>query len=182
MTDGIKILNEKKVYENAYGSLFDDEVSFTSSGTKGSYVRWSWKAPYSVAILPLVSPSEAVLIESFRHSARKLTIEVPKGFGESDAEPFEVATKELTEETGLRSDNLEYLGVTFADPAFANQPMHLFIAHNCEPGNANHETSEAIVGLKNVRIAANVDLMKSEVADAISLLLISIAIARVAVK
>src|SRR5436190_22243025 len=115
----IRILQEHRVYENAYGELFDDEVEFTSSATVGTYVRWQWKAPYSVAVLAVVGRKYVHLVNSFRHSARRNVFETVKGFGRTDVEPAQQAREELEEELGFVTNELEYLGEAVTDPAFS---------------------------------------------------------------
>ncbi len=172
----IKITNQIKIYENKYGALYDDEIEFLPQKIKGTYVRWSWNVPYSVAVLPMISPDTGVLIRSFRHSARKLILEVPKGFGEKNKEPVEIAKMELKEETGLICGAIDYKGMVFTDPAFAYHPMHLFIAWDCLEGQSNNEESEVI--FESVPLKINhVDKLFSEglLQDAITLLLVRMA-------
>lgn len=174
MIDQIKIAKERLVYENAYGRLFDDDVYFTSSNTEGRYVRWLWKAPYTIAVLPVLASGEIVLIESFRHSARKVTVEVPKGFGEEGVEPKEMARRELREEAGLMSSSLEYFGASVADPAFSYTPMHLFIAHECSPCESSYDSSEVIVGTRHIDLKKSENIFNLGLTDTTSLLLLAI--------
>jgi ADP-ribose pyrophosphatase len=169
----IRIIRENAVYENAYGRLFDDEVEFTSSGTSGTYVRWQWTAPYSVAVLPVVGRDEVRLLNSFRHSARQNVTEAVKGFGRVNTPPDQSAREELEEELGLRAGRLEYLGEVVADPAFACHTMHLFIAWECVPVKARPEASEVIHGpqafcLENVPEV----LPQRRITDAVTILLL----------
>jgi 8-oxo-dGTP pyrophosphatase MutT (NUDIX family) len=151
----IEITCERPVYENGYGVLYDDEVLFQPQGKAGTYVRWKWKIPYSVAILPFISADEVLLIESFRHSARKPVIEVPKGFGVIDKDPVESASEELRQEVGLSCKQLEYAGKTAVDLAFMYHPIYLFFARDCTPapGDNRPEASEVIIRKAPVRLA-----------------------------
>jgi len=104
----IEIIREQPVYENQYGILYDDEVIFPS-GVSGKYIRFLWKAPYSVAVLPVIENDRIALISSFRHGLRGWTLEIPKGFGKPDIPPKKVAQLELIEETGLSCKRIHKL-------------------------------------------------------------------------
>lgn len=143
----IKIIKEIMVYENRYGRLYDDQVLFLPQEKHGTYVRWVGKSSYSVAVLPVMKDRRVVLIENFRHAARKTIIEAPKGFGEDGITPLEMAKKELAEELGLEAERWEYLGKVFTDTSFTYHPMQLFIAWDCyQTGAEKHEDSEVIIG------------------------------------
>lgn len=171
----IEIVKENKVYENRYGRLYDDRVHFTSSDTFGTYVRWVWNTPYSVAVLPILPNGDIIMIESFRHAARKSSVEVPKGFGKIGVAPSEVAKVELLEEAGLICSSLDYVGETITDPAFVYNPMHLFIARNCEITESQHESSEVITGLKRIPLNKRQCLPFEITTDAVSILLLFLA-------
>ena len=176
MAKRIDIIRERKVYENKYGCLYDDNVEFTHNKSRGTYVRWVWKAPYSVAILPMLSLTEFAVVASFRHSARKPILEVPKGFGEAGKEPSLVARNELREELGLQCLELDYVGTAVTDAAFSFHPMYLFIAKNCSKCTAAHEPSEAIIGMHKMSILDFPTVLNQGILqDAITLLLISLA-------
>ncbi|MGL5827650.1 MAG: NUDIX hydrolase [Nocardioides sp.] len=168
----IEILTERLVYENAYGTLWDDEVRFHPSEAEGSYVRWTWTAPHSVAILPELG-TDFCLIKSYRHSLRGYSVEVPKGFGDHDLTPEQSASKELLEETGLIATRMEYLGTFHTDAAFCATPMHCFVARSCTLGTPNHEATETIATTVLISQASTRnDVFSAGVTDTTSLLLL----------
>lgn len=144
---GIHIDEERSVYENRFGVLFDDAVTFPS-GTRGTYLRFVWKSPYYVAVLPVLPDGRVVLVRAFRHALRDWCIEVPKGFGRENALPVEVAREELDEETGFDCEQFESCGTIVTDPAFVATPCHMFRAQLTGNRRApRHETTEAIADL-----------------------------------
>ncbi len=172
----IRIKRENLIYENLYGKLFDDDVIFLPQSVEGKYIRWAWKAPYSVAVLPMLEGGQALLIKSFRHSARKALLEVPKGFGAPDEDPTSVAKKELEQEAGLRSAKIEQVGTVITDPSFAYHPMHLFIAYDCVSSKSQHELSEVIIETLRINVKDVSQLFNNKVIeDAVTLLLLWLA-------
>lgn len=169
----IQIDEERLVYSNRYGSLYDDAVSFPS-GARGTYVRFAWHTPYTVAVLPVLDDGSVVLLSVFRHAARAWTVEIPKGFGAADRSPEETARIELFEEAGVESARLRLTRTVAQDPAFIATPCHLFIADGCTLRDARRlEASEAIRAPRVV-LATDVDRLidGGEVTDAITLLLL----------
>lgn len=169
----IEILEEKPVYSSDYGTLFDDRVRF-SSGAEGTYLRFVWTNSASVAVLPLDKQGFVYLVSPFRHAARRVVTEVPKGFVEPGYRPEDAAIRELREETGLRGGALVSLGSSLADPAFSSTTMHLFAALDCERvGGALLEETEShssVVRLPFVQLLAR--CLAGEVEDAITELLV----------
>lgn len=172
-TPEIRIVQERLVYDCRYGRLYDDHVEFLPQGAVGTYLRWEWEAPYSVAVLPILDTGEIILVESFRHSARRTVIEVPKGFGRIGTAPVEIAHEELAEEVGLQSSDIRAAGKVFTDPAFAYAPFHLFVAEACSVTQARPEASEVIVRPMKYAMSEIPGLLASgTVDDAVTVLLL----------
>jgi 8-oxo-dGTP pyrophosphatase MutT (NUDIX family) len=169
----IHILSERIVYANQYGDLYDDDVEFSPLGVRGRYIRWMWRAPYSVAVLALSDPHTALLIRNFRHSARREVLETVKGFGQKGTAPADAAVAELREEMGFAVTSLTFAGVTVTDPGFADHPMHCFLATGHIDGTRRPEQSEAIQGVMSFPLARTPGALASgEVQDAVTLLLL----------
>lgn len=143
----IEITKEKLIYENQYGILYDDDVFFPT-GVSGKYIRFLWKAPYTVAVLPIMKDGQIALISSFRHALRDWILEIPKGFGEKYLEPMKVAQRELLEETGLNCSKINLVREIIIDPGLLATKMILFVAYGCiqyqKPNPEDHEAIESI--------------------------------------
>ena len=166
----IEITNELKVYENKYCEFYNDECLFPS-GAQGNYLRLKMKGGYSVAILPITQNGEMVFIKTFRHSARGWGYEVPKGYGSEEEKPIECALRELKEETGLTSSNLEYIGLYHESPATLQHGLHCFIATDCVLVDDTHlEDYEAID--KTITVKSLEELDSLDYNDAITEMLV----------
>lgn len=176
----IKVINEIVVYENQYGKLYDDDVMFIPQEQPGKYIRWKWNRSYSVAILPVMKNGDFVLIENFRHAARKSVVETPKGYGEDGVLPLDMAKQELADETGLTSNHWEYLGEVLTDTSFTYHPMKLFIAWDCEhTAMEDHEDSEVIMAQHVYPLSSVPEITKSfSIYDAVTLILLMYAYQR----
>lgn len=135
-SDGITRNREVLVYENDFLTLYDDEVSFPG-GSQGRYLRACWRAPYSVAVLPITPHGEYVLIRQYSYAQENWILQLPKGMGRQGVTPLDMARQELREETGFESSDWTLIQTTYVDPGFIANPTHLFRAqyavHNGPP-------------------------------------------------
>jgi ADP-ribose pyrophosphatase len=169
----IRIIRDRIVYANGYGDLHDDDVEFRPGGGRGRYVRWRWRAPYSISVLALPEPGIALLVRSFRHSARREALEAVKGFGDNARSPDDVARSELREELGFTADTLAFQGITFSDSAFAHHPMHCYLATGHIHGPGEPEYSEVINGWERFPLKRIPDALRcGEVQDSVTLMLL----------
>lgn len=148
--NNISRLTERLVYENKYLRLFDDDVEFPA-GNRGTYVRMQWKAPYSVAVLPVLPNGDYQLIRIFAYAKFDWSLQVPKGMGEPGLEPVALARRELLEEAGMAAEDFELLSRISLDPGFIDNPVWIFRAINARAVRPMApESTEVIAGVEQV--------------------------------
>jgi hypothetical protein len=59
---------ERLVYQNRYARVYDNDVTFPGDH-KGRYLKFTWLAPYGVAVLPILGNSRIYLVRNFRYAA-----------------------------------------------------------------------------------------------------------------
>jgi ADP-ribose pyrophosphatase len=84
--------------------------------------------PGAVALVPLTSDGEVVLVYQWRHPAGRLSLEIPAGTLEPGEPPEECARRELVEETGYYPGELERLVDFHVSPGYSDEIIHLFLA------------------------------------------------------
>ena len=84
--------------------------------------------PGSVAILPMLSASQVVLIRNHRYAPDKRLWELPAGTLEPPEPPVECARRELIEEAGYRAGRMEPLMQFYPSPGICTELMHAFVA------------------------------------------------------
>lgn len=99
------------------------------------------------AVVPVLSVGTAadpdiLLIRQFRHAADGPIWEVPAGRLDPGESPETCAVRELEEETGMRAGRLERLTMVFTTPGFTDERIHIFAAHELEPGAHRREADE----------------------------------------
>ena len=82
-----------------------------------------------VGIVP-IKDDKIILVKQYRIAVDKELLEIPAGIVEVGEEPREAALREMKEEIGYGSDNLEYLIDSLSSPGFTNEKTSYFLAQN----------------------------------------------------
>lgn len=84
-------------------------------------------------VLPITQDKKVVLaIEPRVFTEKTVDIGLPAGYIEENEDPMEAAKRELLEETGYESNNLEYLGSFYQDQGCSEALNHYYIAYNAK--------------------------------------------------
>ncbi len=105
--------------------------------------------PGAAAVVPVLSPTDApdptiLLIKQYRYAAGGEIWEIPAGVLEPGESPEECAHRELQEETGGTTSNLQLLTTILTTPGFTDERIHLFVATDIELGRPSHQPDESI--------------------------------------
>jgi len=96
-------------------------------------------------ILPIDSKGNILLETQYRFPIRRLILETPAGRTDMGEAFDECAKRELREETGHISEEIEWLNVVYADPNFTNEQIGNFIAKNIKlVGEQKLDTDENV--------------------------------------
>lgn len=79
----------------------------------------------AVAILA-IKDNMVWLVKQYRYPYQEFLLEIPAGKLEANEKPYETANRELSEEVGLKANNLISLGQIYPSPGFANEVIHLY--------------------------------------------------------
>jgi ADP-ribose pyrophosphatase len=99
-----------------------DEVKLPSGRIKE---RIRVEHPDASAVVPFTDDGRIILVKQFRYSIQEMTLEIPAGKIDPGESAENCATRELTEETGYSTSNLEFL-MTYV-PAIGYSSERLFI-------------------------------------------------------
>lgn len=87
-----------------------------------------------VNVIPVTPQGEVVMVRQYRHGVREVTLEIPGGIVDHEAEdPRDAAERELLEETGHRAGRWVHLGSVQAQPALQNNLCHTYLALDAVP-------------------------------------------------
>jgi ADP-ribose pyrophosphatase len=91
---------------------------------------------HSVGVLALTPQHRVVCVRQFRPGPDRVVLNLPGGFVDDGETPLEAAARELTEETGFVSSDLEHVAIARA--ASSTGQRHVVIARDCRPDGAQN--------------------------------------------
>ncbi len=136
-------INRELKYKAAILDVYNDTIEFEN----GNREEWDYVAHRkgAAAILPVLPDGRIVLVRQYRNSIERETIEIPAGAKDYIGEPsVECALRELEEETGYRSENVEYLYTIATTVAFCNEVVEIFLARDLIPSVQKLDENEFI--------------------------------------
>jgi len=102
----IKRIDRKLMYKGSMLSMYADTIYTPDGNTaKWDYIEHSGAA----AVVPVLEDGRILLVRQYRNALDRETLEIPAGGINKGEESITAATRELEEETGYKSDNLEHL-------------------------------------------------------------------------
>ena len=121
-------LDRKLVYEGTIINMYRDR----SKVPNGNIAEWDFIGHNGAcAVIPVTDEGKIVLVKQWRNALDRFTFEIPAGGLDGVDEPMIVGAKrELEEETGYKSDNLEFLISLKTTVAFCNERIDVFVARD----------------------------------------------------
>lgn len=136
-----------------HGKVFDvrvDEIEYSGTGNKS--FRQVAVHPGGAVIVPVTNEGKIILISQYRYPHNERVIELPAGKLEKGEDPLKCASRELTEETGYRTEKIVKLGKIFTTPGFCNEVLHIYLAENLIPGEHAREEGEEDIQLLELTV------------------------------
>lgn len=141
MSDQIKRVKRELVYKGAVLEMYRDHMEINGHTAEYDYLHHKGAA----AVIPVTKDGKILMVRQFRNALDRDTLEIPAGALDAAEEPgIECAARELEEETGFRSDNLEWLITIRTFVAFCNERVEIYVAENLIPSKQNLDDDESI--------------------------------------
>lgn len=95
-------------------------------------VIWDFiKHKGAAAVVPVTEDGKILMVRQYRNALDRYTLEIPAGALDDENEPgLDCASRELEEETGYRSENMEWLITLRTTVAFCNERIEVYVAKN----------------------------------------------------
>ena len=128
MAEEFKRLNRELVYHGAIVDFYKDTVQVPN----GNVVEWDYIGHKgAAAVVPVREDGKLLMVRQYRNALDQYTLEIPAGgLNGSDEPTRDAAARELEEETGYRSDELEWLITIRTTVAFCNEKIDIYMAKN----------------------------------------------------
>ncbi len=123
-----------------------------------------------VAMVPIDSDGQVLLVRQYRAAPAEVTLEIPAGGVDPGESLEEAVQRELREETGQEAGQLERLGGFYVSPGYCSEFIHVFLARDLTPSPLRHE-GEEVMAVERLPLAeALAKVYSGEIHDAKSII------------
>ncbi len=141
MADSVVRLDRQLRYQGTILKIYEDTVIANGHKAYWDFIHHDGAA----AVLPVTEDGKILMVRQYRNALDRETLEIPAGKLDAPDEPkITCAYRELEEETGFRSDNLEYLISINTTVAFCDEAIDIFVARNLIPSHQHLDDDEVI--------------------------------------
>ena len=127
MTEQSEPINVEVVFS---GRIIETRVDTILMPNGRQTTREVVRHPGAVAIIPIDSDDNALLVRQYRYAVGQTLLEIPAGVIEPGEAPDHTAQRELREETGYASRNLRPLGGIYSSPGFCDEMLYIYLARD----------------------------------------------------
>lgn len=122
-------------------TLYEDTVEVNGLIEHWDYLHHNGAA----AVIPITDEGKVLMVRQYRNALDRFTLEVPAGKVDAPDEPrIQCGFRELEEETGYRTDDLEFLVRIDTFVAFCNEEIDVFVARNLKKTQQHLDPDESV--------------------------------------
>ena len=139
--DEVKRIDRKLKYKGTILDVYSDTMLIPNGNT----AQWDYVAHRkgAAAVVPVLDNGHILMVKQYRNAIERETLEIPAGSRDSVDEPTRVcAIRELEEETGYKTDDMELLITVATTVAFCNEKIDIYLARNLKPSRQHLDENE----------------------------------------
>lgn len=142
MSGQIKRINRELKFKGKIIDFYQDTMEIDGDHTAvWDFIRHKGAA----AVVPVTDDGKILMVRQYRNALDRCTLEIPAGALDAEDEPGIIcAGRELEEETGYRSEDLEWLITIRTTVAFCNEKIEVYTAKNLIPSKQHLDEDEFI--------------------------------------
>ena len=145
MSEEVKRIGRDLAYEGTVIKVYKDHMKFANGNT----AEWDFiHHDGAAAVLPVTEDGKILMVRQYRNALDRYTLEIPAGKLDSpDEAKIDCAyrdSRELEEETGYRSEHLEWLITLRTTVAFCDEKIDIYVAKNLIPSHQHLDEDEFI--------------------------------------
>ncbi len=129
MENKIKRIDRTLKYQGTIVDFYSDTMQLPNGHT----AQWDLihHRKGAAAVVPVLPDGRIVMVRQFRNAIDRMTLEIPAGARDTTEEETKVcAARELEEETGYHSEQLEFLISLRTTVAFCDEFIDVYVAHD----------------------------------------------------
>lgn len=138
----VKRIARKLMYEGAILKVYKDTMKFEN----GNEENWDFIYHHgAAAVVPVLDDGRILMVTQYRETVERETLEIPAGKLDSAGEKgLLCATRELEEETGYKSEDIEWLLTMRTTMGFCNEKIEIYVARNLKASKQNLDENEYV--------------------------------------
>lgn len=142
MSEDVKRMGRELAYQGTVLKVYKDHMKFSNGNTEDwDFIHHDGAA----AVIPVMDDGKILMVKQYRNALERDTLEIPAGkLDDPDEEGIVCASRELKEETGYSSDDLEWLLTICTTVAFCDERIEVFVARNLIPGEQHLDEDEFV--------------------------------------
>lgn len=138
----MKRLKRELKYQGSIIPVYSDTMELPN----GKLVEWDYiDHNGAAAVIPVLEDGRILMVRQFRNALDRNTLELPAGKKDKKGEPgLECAKRELEEETGYYSDNVDWILNLSSWIAFTNEIIEIFVAMDLKKSQQHLDEDEFV--------------------------------------
>jgi ADP-ribose pyrophosphatase len=124
------------------GKVFNTQIDQIEYNSGNKSVREVADHPGGAVVVPVTTEGKIVMVTQHRYPMNKILLELPAGKLGKGEDPSLCAMRELEEETGDKTDNVQELGAIYTTPGYSTEKLWIYLAEDLKEGNLNREEGE----------------------------------------
>ncbi len=156
------MLASRRIYEGRIVNLREDNVRLADGRVAKREVVEHAEV---VAIVPLDTNDDVLLVRQYRLPADEALLEIPAGGVDKGETIEQAAQRELQEETGYRAERLERLCGFFVSPGYCTEFIHVFLATGLSESALEGDADEDIIVERVALVEATRLIERGEIKD-----------------
>lgn len=141
MADSVIRLKRQLRYEGTILKIYEDTVLANGHEAHWDFIHHDGAA----AVLPVADDGKILMVRQYRNALDRDTLEIPAGKLDAPGEPkIDCAYRELEEETGYKTEHMEYLMSVNTTVAFCDESIDIFVARDLIPSHQHLDEDEVI--------------------------------------
>lgn len=142
MAEDVKRTGRDLIYKGEILEVYKDHMEFSN----GHKADWDFiHHDGAAAVVPVMDDGRILMVRQYRNALERYTLEIPAGKLDAPGEPgIQCSKRELEEETGYRSQHLEWLLTLRTTVAFCDEKIEIYVADHLEPSRQNLDEDEFV--------------------------------------
>ncbi len=135
------IVSSKEMYNGKIFKVLQDEIVLPNGKIA---TRDIVEHRGAAAVVPVDKDGNIIFVRQHRHPASSMILEIPAGKLEINEDPFDCASRELEEEIGYKSDNIQLMFKTYMAVGYSTELIYIYLATNLIKTEQNLDEDEFV--------------------------------------